>query len=736
MKLRHAFPVLLLTLAAGVAGGADPNQPQPDIARFSKLPVRYNGRVSSVRAIAYSIQSYFKGAGKSNPTDVEQLDSVRWFLDVISNHDRSRRHPLFRVDNKDVLEQLNLGSDLGKPRFASIADVVKVEQQLNDTIAKALERTERQRSDSEKALVDLSNRTNRFIQLVGSFQTPWSATQGELSRLGRNSREADAGEPEIGLNAWVVPRMIPPQTKGDGWRSLVSAGTDHFAATEFQLEGRSTNAAAFALAMALRAYMTDDIATFNRRLVEFEKLLRSEHHTSPIKFVVPNGWIEVGVSEPYRLQLFADTYEWGFAAIGLQKRVEGELVWIHVNHFPQVAADITTTVNSWRVNEGLLPISAAAMQRGLTKSRVVGRECTAVDLKSPDSIPFHKRRVVSRILHHATGTWTLSIYGQRDDVEDSLPDFETFVTSFGIGEVGEVARWLNVEQPPTNPGPTLGMSILGAVIPDGHRHWALRLVGTSKRVAKHRATALEFLRSIRFRDSDKPPASLTGAIEYTLPDLWDVDPLSETGLLISVDPEDAETFALLQPLANGDSNPVRALANHWRKAVNLDEASAAAAVQSAIKLQVGNQTLTVFEFATPALELKWKSSDPTGEILIQPPAQWALAKNGQFSVAKFTAGANGEVQVTVSALGSASVGSFERLSANLNRWRQQVGLAALNEEQLRQVIEQIRVDGKDAVFVHLEGAANSVLGVIMVGGEKAWFVKMNGPKKLVLDEKK
>jgi hypothetical protein len=81
------------------------------------------------------------------------------------------------------------------------------------------------------------------------------------------------------------------------------------------------------------------------------------------------------------------------------------------------------------------------------------------------------------------------------------------------------------------------------------------------------------------------------------------------------------------------------------------------------------------------------------------------------------------------------------LVANVNRWRAQVGLKALDDEAARQALEPIKVDGRDAHFFDVtgpgaEGKAPRVMAAMIPRGEQLWVVRIGGPATKVAEQKK
>lgn len=83
-------------------------------------------------------------------------------------------------------------------------------------------------------------------------------------------------------------------------------------------------------------------------------------------------------------------------------------------------------------------------------------------------------------------------------------------------------------------------------------------------------------------------------------------------------------------------------------------------------------------------------------------------------------------------------GDVGGLEANINRWRQQIGLGPETVADL----EEIQVDGRSGTFVRLEGnqpmpgstVPLATLGWIVAVGEGTWFFKMTGEREHVLAE--
>jgi hypothetical protein len=126
---------------------------------------------------------------------------------------------------------------------------------------------------------------------------------------------------------------------------------------------------------------------------------------------------------------------------------------------------------------------------------------------------------------------------------------------------------------------------------------------------------------------------------------------------------------------------------------------------------------------TPGLSARWAKPDGWSE---QPVSEMRL---GSFKVNGPDA-ASADVSVT------AFPGDAGGLVSNVNRWRGQLELPQLEENQLRQTIQQREIQGAPAYFVDLQTVENSskpsrILGAVIERPDRTWFVKMTGPPALL-----
>lgn len=135
------------------------------------------------------------------------------------------------------------------------------------------------------------------------------------------------------------------------------------------------------------------------------------------------------------------------------------------------------------------------------------------------------------------------------------------------------------------------------------------------------------------------------------------------------------------------------------------------------------------ESAAASTQLTWKT-----------PAGWTEAAPGEMRVASFKVSGAGGKSADVSVIPLPGMAGTD--AANVNRWRDQVGLAALPEADLQKSAENVVAGGLPAQLYDIAGTnpgsgdAERILGVIQHRPDgNSWFYKMTGDATLVEQQK-
>jgi hypothetical protein len=121
------------------------------------------------------------------------------------------------------------------------------------------------------------------------------------------------------------------------------------------------------------------------------------------------------------------------------------------------------------------------------------------------------------------------------------------------------------------------------------------------------------------------------------------------------------------------------------------------------------------------------------------PSGWKEVPAGQFLVAKFAVAGVANAQASVNV--SMSPGDGGGMLANLNRWRNQLGLGPVTEANLVSAIQPLDLPGGKASLADITGqdAKNGqqarLVAVVVPRSGETWFYKLMGDAQVVQQEK-
>ena len=123
----------------------------------------------------------------------------------------------------------------------------------------------------------------------------------------------------------------------------------------------------------------------------------------------------------------------------------------------------------------------------------------------------------------------------------------------------------------------------------------------------------------------------------------------------------------------------------------------------------------------------------------QVPTGWKEIDGGGFLVAKFIISGSDNSQATVNV--SSSGGNGGGVSANINRWRGQLGLNPLTESDVDKLVTSVDIAGGKAMLVDMtgtdvkSGAKARLIAAIVSRAQQTWFYKLMGSAQLVEQQK-
>jgi hypothetical protein len=289
--------------------------------------------------------------------------------------------------------------------------------------------------------------------------------------------------------------------------------------------------------------------------------------------------------------------------------------------------------------------------------------------------------------------------------------------------------------------------MLAAIVPHDKAAYFFKLTGPIDETAALPPQFLDFLRSLRF-DNGEP--------KWTLPAGWTQED-GGTGRIATLhvpgDPPLSLAVSSLRLPEDGLDEYLLANVNRWRGQLGLAALTAERFNQKEdpkeeifrFKLEDGTP-VTLVDFIgkfsggmTAPFAVQGgqssppSSSSPKPELAYELPPGWEAAAGDGVSTAAFTSGGT---RTTITALPASN-----DLLANINRWRAQVGLTPIEQGDLDEAVKKIKLgDDRTGDYVTLEGppdgeSPKSIVGVIAVRDDTAWFVKMMGDSQAVQKKK-
>lgn len=277
--------------------------------------------------------------------------------------------------------------------------------------------------------------------------------------------------------------------------------------------------------------------------------------------------------------------------------------------------------------------------------------------------------------------------------------------------------------------------LLAAIFAQEDKTWFFKLVGPEPKVLEQKANFDKFVRSVRFtKEKGQPP------VTWTVPENWRQEPGKDLRYAtLRLGPKGQELELTVIPL-EGEAGSLLENINRWRRQIGLDSIGGAELSQISEKVTVGETlALLVDMSSTATLPAARKMQDPiipraVQEFTYKAPEQWKkMPVTGERKAAFRVGDEDNFAEVTVFALGGSVL-------ANINRWREQVGLVKLEAEQMEKEVVLLEVGNKKAVYVDLlepGGGPNRkhILGAILRTGQQTWFFKMTGSTSIVAPQK-
>lgn len=674
---------------------------EPNARLVAEIPVRYNGRVTTLETAARAVVLRIAGQDFAADSDGQRHSALEVYLDCMSGHARLESLRLFPVD-KPLREAMEMDERTHFTRselpYAKLDEHLKPGQDI---------------SDGESPLTEDAHDLNGRLFLASTveflhFSPEFVGTDRLSQAFNVRDRLEDVG----------TPRLVPPRDGTAKWSLLTFAALEDFAA-ENDIGDHKPYPAAKLWGKILSAYLADDAPAFAKQVKEYQDfLLKHPFPACPIHFEAPPGWIEDGVPRPYDHYAFSDTLEIGLQVAKLSFHDGDDILTLSINHFPGIEIDVPMTVAAWQLQNGIVPMSDAQMEQLLAKQvSIADMPNWHIKMERPTNIPRPRYASDTFVIPHAAGTFVVSTYGPPQKLERHKAVSDRFVESLTIGEKQAVIDWFPVDQTKTLPDP-FASRVIGAWFSDDKRHWILSAYTTEDDEEWMLDGVRELVGSIRA--TDEKATKTSDAVEWSIPKGWSLDPGDDVIFWVQRGNR-AVGVVHMRTVSDVPRENELSLLRLLRKQSDFSTIPDSELMASLKTVKYGDREVREFRF-----EREIVPDLPTPEFAMKVPDEWKPVPGSAFTIARYDAGE--KCEVSVSKLPAPTADERDSyLANNFNRWRLQLALETLDDEKSLANADELKTKSGEALFIYLVGDEQAIAAVVVIQGDAAWFVRMRGP---------
>jgi hypothetical protein len=285
--------------------------------------------------------------------------------------------------------------------------------------------------------------------------------------------------------------------------------------------------------------------------------------------------------------------------------------------------------------------------------------------------------------------------------------------------------------------------MLAAILPDKDQAWFYKVVGSITEIGAVEAEVLSYFNALKLnRDGGRPIATLVEG--------WQEQ--AGTGMraatfMIPAGEKTLEMSVSRLSWSGDRAENILANVNRWRGQLQLPPITQDSLADSIRSSGEGSATIVDLTgnlqnspMANGSPTLPQRNADAALPLSMKPPDSWTrVPPSGMFRKASFVVSvADQRVDVTVMDFPT-NAPAIAELLPNVNRWRDELGLPPISEDELVSYSEPIEIDGRPGTMVELEAPPGTerpraTRAAMVNQGDVVWFFKMIGDRALVQRE--
>lgn len=328
----------------------------------------------------------------------------------------------------------------------------------------------------------------------------------------------------------------------------------------------------------------------------------------------------------------------------------------------------------------------------------------------------------------------------------------------GCAEDPEVATYsVKSTSPPRRPFPLEQVDqILVAIVPQDDQAWFFKLVGKKPAIERQREAFDKFIESVKLADD---PSTTP---EWEVPEGWKEKEASAMRAATLVVPDSGGELDLAVsslPLTVEWEDFLVPNVTRWLRQLQCMPLPKEKVLELAQQTSTASGTATVFHLSGLKAPDR-TAANPHASLGIEPPPAtqpaaagpkaaklkyytpegWKEGRTSMMRKASFTLPGGGASDVVAVTSFPAGSGQMSDVTANVERWARQVGIAKLSQDEVDELTSPITIDGLNGNYVELtspDGAEQQIsLFVAMLEREgQVWFFKMIGNSDLVVGQR-
>jgi hypothetical protein len=282
-----------------------------------------------------------------------------------------------------------------------------------------------------------------------------------------------------------------------------------------------------------------------------------------------------------------------------------------------------------------------------------------------------------------------------------------------------------------------GDRIFGAIVLRGDKGWFFKATGSREVLTPHATKLIDFVKSVRSGDDGSP--------SWTLPDGWTEKPgnaIRFATLTLGKESNAPELSVTVLPKNEEDDAYILANVNRWRGQLGMGSTDAERLKKESLEIPLADGNIARVVVLAAGVEdgPQAAAEQPLELAKLEPPSGWTDRGVSGERKASFAVG-TGEKSLDVSITSfSASREQMANPIANINRWRNQLGLSPATPEEIAATAQEVRVSGYRGVYVEMfapaeANATKATFAAMFRGGPDVWFVKLTGDAELAKRER-